>query len=401
MPNALQVGQRQLPLHKVLQHLTTSPALFQYLRLSIIEETLVRWQESPEYQTIYSEAELNELYQQLGQLAQSPQTDPGRIEAFKRSLALKKYQQVQWGHRIPSYFLARKRSLDRVIFAAIQVDNLGMAQELYLRIKDRRQSFDKLARLYSQGGEAKLGGVMGPIALERIHPKIAYYLCSLKPGELSPLFQIDNFHVFIRLEQWLPARFDDDVKGVLMEELFEQWLHAEIANRISTLAVTAADTHSERQNAIDIDADGKPQVPKVPVADRSLPALAPQAEIVDAEIVAEPPAPARTPAPVAQIDAGVSFFPPVVAEPPAPAQAIVPEVFQPPAPTRVDRSTSTAQHYQTRRIDAPPQPNYTALFQKIVAFLAFFVLFLGGGLGAIYVLNTFVGTNGVKIQIQK
>jgi hypothetical protein len=87
MPNALQVGQRQLPLHKVLQHLTTSPALFQYLRLLIIEETLVRWQQSPEYQTIYSEAELNELYQQLGQLAQSPQTDPGRIEAFKRSSA--------------------------------------------------------------------------------------------------------------------------------------------------------------------------------------------------------------------------------------------------------------------------------------------------------------------------
>lgn len=401
MPNALQVGQRQLPLRRVLQHLTTSPALFQYLRLSIIEETLVRWQESPEYQTIYSEAELNELYQQLGQLAQSPQNDLGRIEAFKRSLALKKYQQVQWGHRIPSYFLTRKRALDRVIFSAIQVDNVGMAQELYLRIKDRRQSFDKLARLYSQGGEAKLGGVMGPIALERINPKIAYYLSSLKPGELSPLFKLDNFHVFVRLEQWVPAKFDDDIKAQLIEELFEQWLHAEIANRISTLTVTESGTISERQDAIEIDANGEPHLPSATVVDRSLPALAPQAEIIDAQIVAEPTQPtAPPPAPAAKIHAGVSFFPPVVAEP-APSQAIVPEVLHSAPLVRVDRSTSSRQYHQTHRIEPTQSHKYARLFQKIVAFCAFFTLFLGGGLGAIYALNTFVGNNGVKIQIQK
>jgi hypothetical protein len=401
MPNALQVGQRQLPLHKVLQHLTTSPALFQYLRLSIIEETLVRWQQSPEYQTIYSEAELNELYQQLGQLAQSPQTDPGKIEAFKRSLALKKYQQVHWGHRIPSYFLARKRSLDRAIFSAIQVDNLGMAQELYLRIKDRRQSFDKLARLYSQGAEAKLGGVMGPTAIERIHPKIAYHLSSLKPGELSPLFQLDNFYVFIRLEQWVPARFDDDIKGQLMEELFEQWLHAEIANRISTLTVSEVDPVAERQDAIDLDADGKPHLADTPAIDRSLPAL-PQAEVVDTPVVAETAAPASPPTPVTKIDAGVSFFPPVVEEPtPATTQAIVPEVIEPPSSPRIDRSTSTAQHYQTHTSTVTPRGKFADVFQKAIAFCVFFTLFLGGGLGAIYVLNTFVGNNGVKIQIQK
>ncbi|NJR32127.1 MAG: hypothetical protein HC778_03775 [Chamaesiphon sp. CSU_1_12] len=112
MPNALQVGQRQLPLQKVLQHLTTSPALFQYLRVSIIEETLVRWQESPEYQTIYSEAELNELYQQLGQLAQSPQNDPGRIEAFKRSLALKKISTSPLGTSHP-ILLSRAQTIAR------------------------------------------------------------------------------------------------------------------------------------------------------------------------------------------------------------------------------------------------------------------------------------------------
>jgi hypothetical protein len=273
-----------------------------------------------------------------------------------------------------------------------------MAQEIYLRIKDRRQSFDKLARLYSLGTEAKFGGVMGPMAVERIHPQIYYHLSSLKPGELSPLFQMENFHVFVRLEQWIPAKFDDDLKGRLMEELFEQWLQAEIANRISTLVVAEADTNVERQDAIDLDANGKPHLPQVAVADRSLPALAPQAEIVDAPIVTDAAEATPTPPPpVAKIDAGVSFFPPVV-EAPAPAQAIVTEVVQPPSPARVDRSMSTAQHAQTHRSEPPTS---ATLSQQIIAFCAFFVLFLGGGLGAIYLLNTFVGNNVIKIQIQK
>ncbi len=392
MSNALQLGQRQLPLHKVLQHLTTSPALFQYLRLSIIEETLMRWQQSPDYQTVYSEAELNELYQQLGQLTQSPEIDPGKIEAFKRSLALKKYQQVQWGHRIPSYFLVRKRALDRAIFSAIQVDNLGMAQEIYLRVKDRRQSFDKLARLYSQGAEAKLGGVMGPIVVERIHPLICYHLSSLQPGELSPLFQIDNFHVFVRLEQWLPAKFDDDIKGQLMEELFEQWLQAEISNRISSLAVIESDTFPDRLDAIDISANDQPLLPSVTGVDRS------SAEIVDAPIVTEPTSP---PPPLTKIDAGISFFPPA-SEAPAPLQTGIPDVAPLPTPSaRVDRSTVTTQQYQSPRNESPQPSISRTFFQKVMAFCVFFTLFLGGGLGAIYLLNTFVGTNGVKIQIQK
>jgi hypothetical protein len=402
MPNALQLGQRQLPLHKVLQHLTTSPALFQYLRLSIIEETLVRWQQSPEYQTIYSEAELSELYHQISQITQLPQSDPGQVEAFKRSLTLKKYQQVQWGHRIPSYFLVRKRSLDRAIFSAIQIDNLGMAQELYLRVKDRRQSFDKLARLYSQGAEAKLGGVLGPIPVERIHPQIVYHLSSLKPGELSPLFQLDNFHVFVRLEQWLPAKFDDDIKGRLMEELFEQWLQSEISNRISSLEVTELGMMPERRDAIDISEDRQPQLPNVLEIDRSQPAVAqPQPEIIDVEIVSEGTVPATPPLqPLTKIDAGISFFPPAAEEPTQPLTSM-PEASQPKLYERIDRTITVTPEPSTQTIPTAEPNHYQRFGQQLVAFCVFFALFLGGGFGVIYLLNTLVGPNGVWVEHQK
>ncbi len=402
MPNALQLGQRQLPLHKVLQHLTTSPALFQYLRLSIIEETLVQWQQSPEYQTIYSEAELSELYHQISQITKSPQGDPGQVEAFKRSLTLKKYQQVQWGHRIPSYFLVRKRSLDRAIFSAIQIDNLGMAQELYLRVKDRRQSFDKLARLYSQGAEAKLGGVLGPIPVERIHPQIVYHLSSLKPGELSPLFQLDNFHIFVRLEQWLPAKFDDDIKGRLMEELFEQWLQSEISNRISSLEVTELGMMPERRDAIDISEDPQPQLARVREIDRSQPAVAQQQpEIIDIEIVSDGTVPA-TPQlqPVAKVDAGISFFPPLAEEPGPPLTTTL-EASPPQLSAPIDLSITIEPEQPTQTIPAQDPDRDRHFGQRIVAFCIFFALFLGGGLGMFYFLNTLVGPNGVQVEHQK
>ncbi len=387
MQNALQLGQRQFPLQKILEYLTTSPSLFQYLRLSIIEETLVRWQQSPEYQTIYSEAELSELYRQISQLTRSDRVEASQVEAFKRSLTLKKYQQVHWGHRISSYFLVRKRSLDRAIFSAIQVDNLGIAQELYLRVKDRRQSFEKLARLYSQGTEAKLGGVMGPIVVERIHPQILQRLMDLQPGEISPLFQIDNFHVFVRLEQWLPAKFDDEMKGRLMEELFEQWLHVEISNRISSLHVTAATLSHERIEAIDLDTK-RPSLSGVVEIDRSSPAT------IDVEIVSEgaPPAVSHPPQASAKIDAGISFFPPVAAS--SGASEPDPDVPQPESNLAIhDRTMQSTDIRQSR--------NYQRAFQNVIGFCLFFALFLGGGLGVIYLLNSLVGTQGIQLERQK
>jgi hypothetical protein len=387
MPTALQLGQRQLPLQKILRHLTTSPFLAQYLRLVIIEETLTQWQESPEYATLYSEAELTELYHQIAGLANISQ-DPGQIEAAKRSIALQKYQQVRWGHKVSSHFLSRKGQLDRAIFSAIQVDSLGMAQEIYLRIKDRRQSFDKLARLYSQGAEAKLGGVMGPISVHQVHPQIAYHLIGLEPGELSPLFQLNGLHIFIRLEQRLPARFDDEMKGQLMEELFEHWVQTEVTSRIADLQVTAVVTDEHRIDDLLAAATAtEGRLAPHPAADKhNRPELAPaEVEVIDDNL---PPVPDED-RPVATIRAGTSFFPPV------------PEGNSRTEVVEHDNSATSffaPQSTPTQIIDRRQKYRHQVLFQQIVAFLVFFSLFLGGGFGTIYLLNFLAGTSGVQTE---
>jgi hypothetical protein len=380
MPTALQLGQRQLPLQKILQHLTTSPFLSQYLRLVIIEETLTQWQQSPEYQTVYSETELTELYHQIAQLANTPNGNPSQIEAAKQSLTLQKYQQVQWGHRISSHFLARKGQLDRAIFSAIQVESLGMAQEIYLRVKDRRQSFDKLARLYSQGAEAKLGGVMGPISVHQVHPQIAYHLVGLEPGELSPLFQLNDLHIFIRLEQRLPAKFDEEMKGQLMEELFEQWVHTEVTSRISNLQVTAFEPDEQLAPELSVaTTTGENRL--APTAGQRKELAQSELEVVDDDDEAPIlPDGDRRPA---MIESG-SFFPPV-----SEGHSST-EMFE--QNNVVTSSFFAPQSSPTQIIDRQKNRRQQVLFQQVAAFCVFFSLFLGGGLGTVYLLNFLAGT---------
>jgi parvulin-like peptidyl-prolyl isomerase len=269
MQTAIQLGQRQLSLHQILEHLTTSAFLPQYLGAAIVEETLAGWQQSPEYNLIRPQVESPEL---TGQIALRQPDDLVKLTATSPALALQTYKQTQWGHRIASYYLTRKTQLDRAIFSAIQVESIGLAQELYLRVKDRHQSFNKLARLYSQGSEAKLGGVMGPICLQQLHPSIGYHLASLNPGQLSPLFRLNNFHVFIRLEQLIPARFDDEMKQYLLDELFDSWLQKEVANRIASLS-----TISVRQVAGEL----VDPTPIIPVLDLGQVAALTEAPVAD------------------------------------------------------------------------------------------------------------------------
>ena len=385
MQTAIQVGERQLPVHKILQHLTTSPFLAQYLRLLVIDETLAEWHESTEYQLSYSETELAELYHQVALLNLSSE-DSHQIQAVKKTLSLQKYQQVSWGHKVSSHFLARKSQLDRVIFSAIQVDNRGMAQEIYLRIKDRKQSFDKLARLYSQGAEAKFGGVIGPILVDRVHPYIAYRLTGLESGDLSPIFQLDNFHVFIRLEQRLPARFDDEMKAQLMEELFEQWLQAEITNRMSSLEL--AILPPDAQLAQDLLSATQPLAAITETPDFQTQLAQSEVQIIDGDDHIIP----DLDRPLAPLQiASSSFFAPL-----SEAESESTTAFSHPTPS----SFFAPQPTPTQIINRQHHRNYQLLFQQVIAFFIFFSLFLSGGFGTVYLLNLLVGNTGIQTRHQ-
>jgi hypothetical protein len=145
-----------------------------------------------------------------------------------RKLRVEKFKQATWGHKLESYFLKRKRQLDRVIYSLIRTKDKGIANELYFRIKEGEQSFADLAREYSEGPEAVTGGLMGPVELSTLHPILAQLLHNSPVGEVQPPVPLGEWLVIRRVEKFIPAQLDDFMRQRLLQENFEAWLQEQI-----------------------------------------------------------------------------------------------------------------------------------------------------------------------------
>ena len=141
-----------------------------------------------------------------------------------REMRLAKFKRTSFENELESYFLKRKSRLDRVLYSLIRTQQAGLAQELYFRVQDDGQSFSDLAREYSEGQEAKTGGLIGPVELSVPHPNLAGLLSISQPGQLWPPKRIGEWYVVIRLEKFFPAKMDDAMRQRLLDELFQQWL---------------------------------------------------------------------------------------------------------------------------------------------------------------------------------
>ena len=145
-----------------------------------------------------------------------------------RKLKVEKFKQLSWGTQIESYFLKRKRQLDRVVYSILQTQDAGIAQELFFRLQEDEQSFSHLAQQYSRGPEAQTGGLIGPIEMHTLHPAIAKILWVSQPGQLNPPTYIEDWLVIVRLEKFIPAQLNDSMRQRLLNELFSLWLQAQL-----------------------------------------------------------------------------------------------------------------------------------------------------------------------------
>ena len=133
-----------------------------------------------------------------------------------------------WSHKLGSYFLQRKRELDHVIYSLIRLQDAEMAEELYFRIHENEQSFSEVAHRYSQGPEAHVNGMIGPIELGQMHPALAHVLVTSQPGQLWQPISVDEWILIIRLEKLVPAQLDIPMRQRLLRELFEDWVQEQM-----------------------------------------------------------------------------------------------------------------------------------------------------------------------------
>ena len=230
----LQIGNRTIDGEGIIPRLASYQMLPQLCRESIIDEAIAPIDCTAEEitnvrQQFYAQNQLIDETTQHIWLKQHGMSREFLETVFiPRLLKIEKFKYQTWHHKLDSYFLQRKRSLDRVIYSLIRVKEAEMARELYFRIQEKEQSFAELARDYSLGPEAQVNGIVGPAELGTIHPNLAHLLAISGPGQLWHPIPVEGWLAIVRLETLIPAQFDLAMRQRLLRELFEIWVQEQM-----------------------------------------------------------------------------------------------------------------------------------------------------------------------------
>lgn len=234
MTKVLQVGNRIITAKEIIPLLAGYQMLPQLLREILIDQAIAPIECTPEEkanacQQFYEKNQLTAQSDRASWLAHHSMTNEQLEALATRGVKIEKFKQANWGHKLESYFLSRKFKLDKVMYSLIRLKEMGIAQELYFRIQEGEQSFAEIAREYSQGPEAQVGGLVGPVELNTPHPKLAQILSVSQPGQLWPPIRLGEWLVIVRLEKLIPAHLDEQMRRQLLHELFSAWLQEQLS----------------------------------------------------------------------------------------------------------------------------------------------------------------------------
>lgn len=235
---------RQSPSSVMHQMDLTRLAHFQllrpYLQELVLEEVLAEVSLESEELDVARQQFLQENrlenQQQLARYCQYHGLSEADLEhRMAQPMRLWKYAEQQFGARAESHFLARKQSLDRVVYSLLRNQDAGLIREFYLQVREGEADFADLAAEYAEGPERATRGIVGPVPLSQGHPELVSRLSSAQPGMLLDPFAIEDWWVLVRLENHVPAIFGPEVAEAMTRELLEAWLEEEVNQRIQGL----------------------------------------------------------------------------------------------------------------------------------------------------------------------
>ncbi|MEM8637802.1 MAG: peptidylprolyl isomerase [Cyanobacteria bacterium P01_G01_bin.54] len=286
MSAVLQVADQKLGVEEICALLTSPQVLPHLLRELIVEQVTATVDCRTE--------ELEAAFREMAQLPQYQSLPPAHVERLiPRQLKLEKFKVAHWAAMVEAEFLQHQERYDQVLFSLIQTDNLEVIQELYFRLREGEANFGEIASQYSHGPEARTNGLVGPLELYNLHPKLSHMLRISQPGQVSPPFRVDQWVVIVRLERYLPAQFDEKLRQRLVDEKFEEWMQQAIAQHAGNVRIP----DMLDLPTIDLQEQAELKLPPSPPPRRRL-AAAPPPPANPKLKAANVPAPQSEPAPV-------------------------------------------------------------------------------------------------------
>ncbi|MBO8218856.1 peptidylprolyl isomerase [Prochlorococcus marinus] len=141
----------------------------------------------------------------------------------------RKWRWTKWcmdkfSERIPNYYLDKKSMLDKVEYSLIRVSSENLANELYLRIKEKESTFEEIAKKYSEGPEKQTQGIIGPDPIGKAHPALAKLLQISEKGQLWIPRKIDMWWIIVRLNYIKNSSLNESLSKELALELGSKFI---------------------------------------------------------------------------------------------------------------------------------------------------------------------------------
>ena len=122
--------------------------------------------------------------------------------------------------QINDYFYKRKRDLDQVVYSMLRLNDIGLAEELYLRLKNEEAEISELAYEYSLGPEKYTKGIVGPMPLSKTNEQVRAISTKENIGKLNKPLVIQKTIVIAVVEHIIEASLTSEMEDKLIEELY-------------------------------------------------------------------------------------------------------------------------------------------------------------------------------------
>lgn len=151
-----------------------------------------------------------------------------KVEALKNEITEPK---------IEEYFAEQKPVLDRVVLSRIIVTEKELADLLKKDILAQPSQFEALAKQHSIAEDRIVNGIMGPIPLAQLPEALKAAINTAKAGDLIGPLELDGRFCLFRVEHFMPATLEGQLKRDLQNQLFDRWLQEKLQNMSIKLEV--------------------------------------------------------------------------------------------------------------------------------------------------------------------
>ena len=152
-------------------------------------------------------------------------------------ILVRRWKWLQWckknlDDKISTHYLRRKPELDQVIYSLLRVKDEFLANELFLRIKNKENTFEEICKEYSEGPEKKTGGKIGPVPLSQPHPLLSKLLQVSNDNQLWPPKQLGEWWIIVRIDKLICTELTSKIRDMLLLELGEEILSKELEKKL-------------------------------------------------------------------------------------------------------------------------------------------------------------------------